>query len=567
MKGDIKAKVTGLYHVTLTDSITGEIKYKNTFHNILINHGLLSLTNNMPYSGQPRQANGLAVGTGTSTPAFSNTGLASLLWTTQAITVTREFLNDGYTQKSTKSFRFPATSSYVNSAISEASLYCSTFREYNTGGGVETFAWLTRCLFTDSEGQPITINKTSLDILDIVVELEITMISSDPTEFKIYPYNNRLKILTAGLTNIAQITYGGYISLFKFDEDINGIYPQDDANVNYGSYCLGNGIFGVSVDTTNKKVTIAQSTIRVLNTVLTSEVYYKGLGMGKYGMFMLNSNNFTPYTITDIAIGTGDGTETQFYNPLSYFKQGTETIYIDGVEVDSADYTINNISNINKKLEICDMIKPSTALSDIKSNDSIFGNCTLEFASMFKPTTVARKKISQFDTTQECFGINSENPAILDFGTAKTFNFVKGFNIRLLRKRIDNGTYDVTTTGATIYIDSSDDGIDWTNVDSVVVSNTQISKDFASSVTARYWRFRTSQTDEDATYYYAVIVRSNDYVNDCGIALGNYDPFITFTTAPADGAAVTMDVDMDIIMKNGNFAIDLAPTISLQVTS
>lgn len=567
MKGDIKAKVTGLYHVTLTDSITGEIKYKNTFHNILINQGMLSMTNAAIYQGRASVANGLVVGTGTSTPDFSNTGLANAIWSTQALTTTREFSNNGYTQKSTKAFRFPATSSYVNSAISEAGLYAATWWDYNTGGGKETRMYLTRCLFTDSEGQPITINKTSLDILDIVVELEITMISSDPTEFKIYPYNNMLKTLTVGLLDQTQFTNCGLISLFKFDEDFNGIYPETTSNLSYGNYCVGNGAYSVSINNTTKKMTIAQSTVRVLNTVLTSEIYYKGLGMGKYGMFMLNSNNFTPYTITGIEVGTGDGTETQFYNPLSYFKQGTEVIYIDGVAVDPADYTINNISNVNKKFEICDMIKPTTALSDIKSNDSIFGNCTLEFASMFKPTTVARKKISQFDTTQECFGINSENPAILDFGTAKTFNFVKGFNIRLLRKRIDNGTYDVTTTGATIYIDSSDDGTTWTNVDSVAVSNTQISKDFASSVTARYWRFRTDQTDEDTTYYYAVIIRSNDYVNDCGIALGNYDPFITFATAPADGAAVTMDVDMDIMMKNGNFAIDLAPIISLQVTS
>ena len=570
MQGDIKAKITGLYHVTLTDSVTGEIKYNNTFHNILTTHGLRSLTPYKLYDGAIEVPNGLYVGTGTAVPEFSDTGAKSLLWTTSAVSVVREYLNNGYTQKTTKSFRFPATSSYVSDAISEAGLYYNTVFSY-TGGSRRTYMWLTRCLFTDSEGHVITIAKTDLDILDIVVELEITMASANSSIFKLYPKQNQLNAIMVGLDSYSK-EYGT-LGLFKFDEDVNGVYPylrsgSGTAQNPFGSYTMNMPTLGGSIDDVNKIATITSATVRIPNTVLTDEVYFRGLGFGTYGAFMLPNASFNPYTISNIPIGTGDGETAEFTNPLSYFMKDTEVIKIDDVALTrGTDYTINNMGNVNKKFEVCQNIKPVTAISGILYNDPVFGDYTSEVSSMFKPTTVSRKTISQFDTSTECFGINSSNSAILDFGEAKTFNFIKGYNIKLLRKQISNNAYSVVNPTATVYVDASNDGEHWTNVCETTIESNSIEADFDNTATAQYWRIRTSQVDTDNIYDFAIIIQSTNYTSDCGIALGYCDPIITFNTAPADGSIITMDVNMDIIMKNENFAIDLAPAISLQVTS
>ena len=572
MEGKINTNIKGLYHVQLRDSITGKIKYENTFHNILIREGLGSMTNYNGIRGGLEVANGLWIGTGTSAPTFGDTWISTQLWSTTATSVNVVTSNNGLTKKSTKSFTFPATASYVSNSISEAGLFYQWRWSGDTGASQRYPHMLTHCLFTDSEGQPITIAKTDLDILDIVVEIEITLSSLDDDIFKIYPNQSKVfsNIMNPMDVNAILGNYFGKLNLFKFDEDKNGKYPTITINnygMNFGAYVVGDLSFGTSIDNVTKTATLTSSSVRIASTSVTSETYFRGLGFGYYGIFMFPNEDFTPYEITEIEIGTGDGVTTDFTNPLSYFLENSETIYVDGVEVSSTDYTINNMGNVNKKFEVSQNIKPETAISDIEYNDSIWGSYTGEVASMFKPTTTSRKTIDKFDTTLECFGINSENPAVLDFGEAKTFNFIQGYNIRLLRKTISGGAYSQTTSSATIYIDSSDDGENWDNVTSIDISGTSIFKDFDDPVTARYWRLRTSQVAEDATYYNVLCIISGDYTSDCGIALGNCDPTISFTTAPADGAVITMDVEMDIIMKNSNFVVDLAPIITLQVTS
>jgi len=572
MEGKINTNIKGLYHVQLRDSITGKIKYDNTFHNMLVCNGLGSMTNHNGVRGGWEVVNGLYVGTGTTEPNFSNTGLASLLWSASATSVNFVTSNDGYTQKSTKTFSFPATSSYVSNSISEAGLFYQWRWSSESGGASQRYPYMvTRCLFTDSEGHSITIAKTDLDILDITVEIEITLNSSNENIFKMYP--NQRKVLSNIMSPITgnQGAYEafGKLSLFKFDEDRNGIHPNgSNPNIDFGAYSVNNGLaFGTSIDNTTKTATLTHSNVRIPSTSITSETYYRGLGFGVYGIFMFPSSEFTPYDITEIEIGVGDGESTEFLNPLSYFLEDSQKIYIDEVEVPDTDYTINHMGNVNKKFEVSQNIKPLTATSDILYNDSIWGEYTGEVASMFKPTTTSRKVISKFDTTLECFGINSDNPAILDFGEAKTFNFIQGYNIKLLRKAKSGGAYSQTTSTATIYVDSSDNGTDWDEVTSVNISSNSIFKDFDESVTARYWRIRTNLAAEDTTYYNVLCIRSDNYTSDCGIALGNCDPMIVFDTAPADGAVITMSVKMDIIMKNSNFVVDLAPIISLQVTS
>lgn len=373
MEGRIDTNIKGLYHVQLRDSITGEIKYDNTFHNIIIHNGLASMVAANYVRGYPEYRHGLFVGKGTSTPAFTDGGMSSLLWSTSATSVSVETSNDGYTKKATKVFSFPATSSYVSNEISEAGLYYQWRWSSDTGSSQRYTYCVTHCLFTDSEGQPITIAKTDLDILDITVEIEITFENSNDNVFKMYP--NLTKVLSNIMDSIdsSESNYFSYgkLSLFKFDEDRNGVHPTSTSNIDFGAYSVGALSFSPSINDTTKTATLTHSNIRVPSTSITSETYYKGLGFGVYGLFMFPNSGFTPYDITEIEIGVGDGVTTEFTNPLSYFLKDSQTIYIDDVEVSDTDYTINNMGNVNKKFEVSQNIKPVTATSGILYNDSI----------------------------------------------------------------------------------------------------------------------------------------------------------------------------------------------------
>lgn len=582
MEGKFGIGLKGIYEVELKDSITGKIKQKETFHNMGTYH-LEKLMIREGWSGSGDYQiyfNMLRLGTNSTPPQYSDAGCKSAIWSNTNPT-TRTWLKiDSYTYKVNMSFTYPATSSYVATGICEASILT------NTGYAC------TRCLFTDSEDQVITFNKTALDILTINVELTMSMHESENA--KMIMFKEPLMIRGAmgetfavRMGTYAREYYKGFLGLLCYDSDKNYICPQITDNPNgadsyfavmqtigykLGAVINASGGIGVNYyfDDANQKCGFTNNVYRIANTTLTSETYFRGIANSCYGCLMLPDETLFPtYTISDIPIGTGDGTTVQFDNPLSYFKENTEVVKVDGVSLTrGTDYTINHRGNINKKLEICQDIVPTTSLSDLKNDNVIWKDYTGLLCPMFIPTMCFKRMVKDTDTSQYCYGINADNPAILDYGESKTFNFIKGTNIRAIRKQKSNNAYAQLTTATTIYVDSSNDGETWSEVGSAQISSTAINLDFNQPVTARYWRIRSSMAAEDNDYYYMVVVcpsAYNIFTEHCGIALGLRDPYIVFTNAPADGAVITMDVGMDIMMKNENFAIDVQMTVNVNI--
>ena len=574
MNGNIGLNFIGKYHVEMIDSQTGKVKQSGDFHNIAtITTGNFFIRN--MYEQYYRICNimcYLRVGSGTTQPSYTDTALTSSLWEAGAETFSYEWVDD-YTVKGVASYRYPADSGHVGN-VSEAGLRYQA----SPSGRIATHV-----LFTDSEGNPVVFEKTDLDILIVNVEIQASLTSSDnkftpfihPTVLDEMLSNN--PHYPSGGSTPGGCTHAGTYGFFKFDEDKNFV---DYGNTMYNTVLSDTVIDGSIYRSDDFSAYEANEDgsayftikkMRLPNTSITDETYYRGVYLAYYGCFMLpNSELFPDYTIENIAIGTGDGETTTFENPLSYFKENTETIYIDNVALTrGTDYTINHRGNINKKFEICQDIKPETATSDLLYDDDIWSTCTYHVTSMFKPTQCTMKYPNKFDTSTECYGINADNPAILDFGEDVSFNFILGRNIRLLR-RTQGGAFSQTTTTASIVVESSDDGSDWTEVVSGNISSNAISLDFDETIAARYWRISTDQVSSDATYDYIICTVPSGqvvYNEDCGIALGLCDPYIEFTTAPATDSVITMKVDEDIMMKNENFAIDIISTINMNITS
>lgn len=539
---DIGLKIKGDYHVELIDSVTGKIKQSGDFHNI----ATIGLAEELIYSMSNYSRRGfyLYIGKGTNIPNYNDKGCSSEQMRVQPDSINVDIISDNAVRM-TSNYVYPATTEYECNNICEASLTQQLYKN-----GLIVYRALTHALFTNSEGQVITINKSSLDILNITVVLEIKINEMENGNFKLFKNPRAIRSIAGKDYN--NNTFG----LLKYIEDANY-----DGLLNAGN--IGKNLeteWEILTANTDRTCVMKTYQYRLLNTDVTNETYYNGLCFSNYGCFQFpNESLFPTYKIENIQIGIGDGETAQFENPLSYFKLNSEVIKVgNNVLTRDTDYTINNKGNKNKKLEICQYTTPASAISGLNFDDETWKDCTYNISPMFKPTCCSKKKVTNYNTSVECYGMNTDHPAVLDYGMEQTFNFIKGFNIRLIRK---NGTtYTEAATTTTLNIESSSDGVEFTSVGSVAISNNSFSLDF-NNTTARYWRI----TPVNISDSYMIVVYSSNFNSDCGIAFGLCDPYITFTTAPSEGEVITMDVDMDIIMKNDKYAIDLSAELNLTV--
>lgn len=552
MQSNIGLNVKSNYHIDLIDSITSNIKQSGDFHNTPI-HGFGSLltgykssTSEVQYSSNTLQTsnimNNLMVGSGTAQPSNTDKGLASPLWTVGADSVSREWI-DKYTVRATGTYTFPATSSYVGT-VTEVGLV-----NYGSSAYIPNEV-CTHALLTDSEGQQISFNKTDLDILIINVTVELSLVSSDPT-FKILPYSAVLQYASGlGTTrgdDWASVKFG-YLNACRFDSDIlnkiDGSVSLDTSiSVNAAFYGKTNG---------PSDTYIRYSKSRLVATDITSETYYKYIAVPGIGYWDLTDPNvFPPYEIKNITIGTGDGSKTEFTNPLSYFKANTDKVYKNGVQLTrGVDYTISNVSNVGGLPEVTqDTFEVPIVSSGI--NRTLYNERTCA-KPMLIPGVSTYFNVRNMPDNY-AFAFNTDNPLYVEYPEPVTLNCMKSFGLSYAATNIENP--QTLPTGTTFYIDYSTDGVNYTEVDSVTATGGgAFMLDFEEH-TAKYWRIRTSFSGLNGA---AVMTGSkvNGMQNQM-LTLNRKIPNIVFTVAPSDGDLLTMDVTMDRAMKNDKFVIDV----------
>lgn len=591
MNCNIGVKFNNNYHVELIDSITGKLKQHGDFDNIaVIGVGdflaMKTYTCNMFYK--------LALGSGSKNPSYSDTALSSNLFSVTGGTTAYEWIDD-YTLKGVNIYTFPATSSYVGT-VREAGLFVQT-----TTSTVQTYL-ATHALFTDSEGQPISFEKTDLDILIVTVTVEASIVSSDDS-FSIFKRCGVLRGLlgqaTRGLgayPNYIDDLYGR-LTAFRFIDDTeailglhNGVYGYDNYDPLY--------VFDISIKnnvplSSVTRVSTASETYfsipkyRLSASSVKAETYLFALALPGLGYWKLpNSSTLPAYTIEGIDIGTGDGSTVNFNNPLSYFKANTDKVYKNGIQLTrGVDYTINNVSNINRLPEIAQLIKPISAVSGYKNDSEYFKDCVAGDSdghwahNIAVPFVNGNNYIKDIDTSKECYGFDVNNPIYIEYENAETFNFFRANSMLILkvRKSDNRGQEPVYGPTGTIYVDYSTDGEEYTNIASGNLSTysydgktySRVTIDF-NDTTAKYWRIRTNYSYSSTSYVQILTSRPYNFKSTnqrdwAGMVLGKRDPYITFTTPPAAGDVLTMDVDMDVIFKNSNFVVDATERIDFSV--
>lgn len=572
MQTSINLKFNNTYDVKLINSINGEVKQSGTFHNIVTENFMRMLMgsdrNNLsnlattpitPAWNLRGILSCLAVGNGSTEPSYEDTSLAGYMWSTGPHTTEYEWLDD-YTIRCTGKYSFPATEAYVGT-ISEAGL-TARYRYYSSGNyytGNDVNMLMTRSLFTDSEGQPISFTKTDIDILDISVTVEISMISTSEN-FTLYKKPYLLAWMAGAVGHDGTYTTFEYmcgIDLRRFTYDLENLTTSIDKEQGASSSYQASLTYDGSVG----QVNVAQ--VRIGTGTITSERYYKAVALPFLGYWKLpNENVFPAYTISNLQIGVGDGTTTVFENPLNYFKANSDKLYKNGVLLTrDVDYTLSNIGNKDCLPEVSDFNYPVKVTSDLTGLE-VFSSNSYKYGSFLRPSYALYKTPAQFDADTECFAFDANNPIYIEYEEAVILNCLKTNGVTV--SKVTGGTTYPLPSGTVFYVDASQDGEVYENVGSYTTTSSgyNFAFDFEfTETTAKYWRIRTSYSSGSGTNADVIVLYGGNYY----LTLNRKSPDIVLTEAPAEGDVITMDVEMDVIMKNSNFVLDIGCSINFSM--
>ena len=147
--------------------------------------------------------------------------------------------------------------------------------------------------------------------------------------------------------------------------------------------------------------------------------------------------------------------------------------------------------------------------------------------------------------------------------------FETGLLVRPDRNEADyfklTSIYNTASSGywqnAVVTVSYSSDGEAWTEASSYTVTDRTTSLtytfEFEETIKAKFWK-----VDIDVSACSTSVQEARFYTTSISYLHRNGSP-IVFKTAPAEGAIITMEADIDRPMKNSNFILDVNPTFQL----
>lgn len=267
----------------------------------------------------------ISVGTGTGELSVSRSNLFSLLMH-KAVIAVEDVYDTDTTAHSTKRAVF--TESEAIGVWTEVGIYSANMLNY----------LCTHALISDSEGNPISINKTNTMIVTIYATVYSEAL---PPLSGSYHESGSWNVMVGWPLMIASADAIGLYGMKTIDGKIakssivrmrNATWNQDLANYRRYSSPL---TFGT---------TMANRPIRGMAIIRATpnEQGYATSYSGSAGGIILPHPLFLSKDYTSIGIGTGDGATTEYDFPLDLIIPESETIYLGGVaQARGVDYTIH----------------------------------------------------------------------------------------------------------------------------------------------------------------------------------------------------------------------------------
>ncbi len=452
MKIQERAVLHNRFDVRVVDAASGKVKQTAVGFNVITNYYFNSRLTASPLSKTTDLFRYIAVGTGTGTPAVTDTALFTHL-TRKAVT-TLETVYEYPTSHTTKQIKLEATECN-GSTITEVAL-----EGYYSGTWSTTYYIMSHAMLQDSEGNQIAIAKTDTDVVYITATFYATCTSSGFGTNGVYPTaesNYLSRWLLTGSTD-------GYVRFSRFPVEYSS-----DMNVKYH----GSKSYSFSGGTGN--TTTYQYDLPV-TTFLDSECnnrIVKHLGVAGVGAFTFpNHDVFPPYAVDHLVIGEGDGATTEFSMKCPLIQSGTVRIFVNDTEMTGGtDYTVDLENNCGDWYE-----NYHTAAMTCKSIGVSFGDLASK-----TPYTGRnyRDPIAWWDCYDDTMYpsscvVSDVNPIKIDFGSSRACNTLKIDILTVPSARLD-----------TLKIQCSDNDSDWTDISGLSRMG-QVWK--FTETSARYWK-------------------------------------------------------------------------------
>lgn len=512
--------IQGLYTITRRNVKTGEEETFHT-HNVITDIGIYGIL-----CGAGWNTTYLSCGSGTGTPGTTDTDLFQKLWTADCTVSdkTSEWLDEN-TRKLTQKLTIPATESYVGS-ITEIGLYCSY---PNSCAGLATHA-----LLQDSEGNPISVNKTDVD--EFVVKFDfIVSRSSERTGL-------RFNLNRGVFGQIGSRDYSGFG--LSFSKSVNpDYYMHNMRNFSNGftrdgrKYTFGKVRYGATYEDTG-----------YVNSIVWGYRNSNGYVGDAVCAVVFPCTEVFPQTILKgLSLGAGDGKTTEFAPPLPAWVKDTEVIYKNGVALTrDVDYTCDNICNTqaDKSMSAGNFIKKT--LSGHYSEDSRYGGVGYcSFAEW----------VHYYDYGETEY-VTKDTPLIMEYDTDPLI----GNSINA----IIPGSWKGGSSGMGLTFAVSEDGTNYTDIYTIQFTSGDFYDGTVHKLDQDYvMKFMKIYLSTPGSATESTILREDSvYHSDRrGARFFHQGPGIVFKEAPAEGDVLTMDAGIDRPWKSSDYIIDFAPVI------
>ena len=367
---EIKQKINihNRFDVHIDNIETGEHR-ELVGYNIILDQMWTRLCNGNEYFGH------IQFGSGTGTPTPDRTSLFSRLGGRTA--ETEEIIK-----------ALPVSSWKRKIVLSPEEFVGATISEVGIGYGSGTTTLVTHAMLKDSEGNPISITKTSTDIVTIYATVFVTLVDNPIIKLINLPTGNNLLNYLIGGSSFTGVSF----SLLP-GEGYGAILGSE-----YTSYW--------SADVANKK--------RKSNVVRFGTNTGNGHAMGLEGVNLFRVafpaiGIFEGQNYTNVPIGTGDGVTKRFSVPSKNIDGGTLVVKIDG---NATTVTIEPRKTYNFDIPGFGVLQPYATGQDVcfSRDGKVVG-----FAHEYSPYFRVYDLSSVLD-------LSSSTPAIRSFSVAPTAN-------------------------------------------------------------------------------------------------------------------------------------------------
>lgn len=452
----------------------------------------------------------IQIGTGTGTPSVTDTNLFKKL---VGVSSNRTSVNYSYpTSTATYTATFPADASYVG-VITEVG-----FAKSNATGYLQTHA-----LLQDSEGNPITINKTDTDTLIVTAKVHCTVSASD--DLKLVPAGSFVGFTRTFYKAATNLMPGGFrlvASPIVPTLSTVGVTTLSDTTSSVSNRSFTTPVTRIGKDNSNN--------------CYINAVYADGFGTVQ----LPNESIFPAYELQPMLVGTGDGSTTEFTCPIPDFVENTETITVDGVELTrNVDYTVDPIGN--------------TALN--ASAITAYSNFAESISASLSSTSYDWYQFGIKVRDKHGLLIGTANkPMTFDLGSEKTCNAL--FIDLLLAGNGDPSS----ATSCTLTLEYSNDNVSWqaaTSVDTKFIGTNK-----ASSYPSAYKNMLTKFDPITARYWRIYSSGSSSYLSSKGLGCNGNSFFgyvgdgIVFKAPPAEGAEIKIKATVNRPYKTSDYLID-----------